>query len=161
MRIQSQARTLLRRQKVGLIFQSFNLLPNLTAEENVALPLRLNGVPKADALKQAGERIEQVGLGPRRGHVPGKMSGGEQQRIAIARALVIRPTVLLADEPTGNLDSENGKAVMTMLFGLATDQGITLVTITHDPLVAAGAGRTVHLSDGRIERDTTNPRGPG
>ena len=127
----------------------------------MALPLRLNGVPKADALKQAGERIEQVGLGQRRGHVPGKMSGGEQQRIAIARSLVIRPTVLLADEPTGNLDSENGKAVMAMLYGLATDQGITLVTITHDPLVAAGAGRNIHLSDGRIERDTTNARGQG
>jgi putative ABC transport system ATP-binding protein len=144
---------------VGLIFQAFNLLPNLSALENVALPLILDGRRRADALRAAGARIDQVGLGQRRTHVPSRLSGGEQQRVAIARALVIQPAVLLADEPTGNLDSENGQAVMRMLYGLAAEQGTTLVVVTHDQAVAQGAGRIVRFSDGQVESDTRTAPG--
>ena len=151
-------RTLIRRHRIGFIFQQFNLLPILTAEENVALPLELDGVPSAEAHRRAGDMLELVGMGTRRKHIPGKLSGGEQQRVAVARALVIQPAILLADEPTGNLDSANGKRVTRMLRNLVEEHGQTIVMVTHDPLVADQADRVVHLSDGLVEREDARVR---
>jgi putative ABC transport system ATP-binding protein len=144
-------RTLIRRRRIGFIFQSFNLLPILTAEENVSLPLELDGVSHAAAVRRAAGKLELVGMGGRKNHVPSTLSGGEQQRVAIARALVIEPAILLADEPTGNLDSANGQRVVRMLRKLVDEQHQTLVVVTHDPEVAAQADRVIHLGDGLIE----------
>jgi putative ABC transport system ATP-binding protein len=146
-------RTIVRRRRIGFIFQSFNLLPILTAEENVSLPLELDGKPSDKARQAAIEKLELVGLAARRHHIPGKLSGGEQQRVAVARALAIEPTFLLADEPTGNLDSANSQRVMTLLRKLVDSHGQTIVLVTHDPAVAALADRVIHLSDGQIERE--------
>ncbi len=143
-----------RRRRVGFIFQSFNLLPRLTALENVAVPLMLAGVDKAEREARAAEMLQQVGLGHRLRHYPAEMSGGEQQRTAVARALIHKPALILADEPTGNLDSKTGAEVMDLLHTLNEEQGITLVVVTHDAEVAAYAGRTVHLRDGRIAEIT-------
>jgi putative ABC transport system ATP-binding protein len=148
-------RTLIRRRRIGFVFQAFNLLPILTAEENVALPLELDGVPSEQALERAGKMLELVGLSQRRGHLPGKMSGGEQQRVAIARALVIEPAIVLADEPTGNLDSANGKRITQVLRDLVEQHGQTIVLVTHDPVVAQQADRSIFLSDGQVEREET------
>jgi putative ABC transport system ATP-binding protein len=144
-------RTLIRRQRLGFIFQSFNLLPAFTAEENVSLPLELAAVAPAEARRQAHECLKLVGMYHRRTHVPGSLSGGEQQRVAIARALVTEPAVLLADEPTGNLDSGNGQQVTALLRRLADERGQTIVMVTHDADVAAHADRLVLLRDGLIE----------
>jgi len=150
-------RTLLRRRRLGFIFQTFNLLPTLTAEENVALPLELDGVPSPDALERAAAVLEQVGMSLRRQHVPGKLSGGEQQRVAVARALAIKPLVLLADEPTGNLDSVNGRQVTALLRGLVDEFQQTIVMVTHDSAVAAYADRLVQLRDGLVVTDGQPP----
>ena len=139
-----------RRRRVGFIFQSFNLLPRLTALENVAVPLMLSGVDKEEREARAVEMLQQVGLGHRLAHYPAEMSGGEQQRTAVARALIHQPALVLADEPTGNLDSKTGSEVMDLLRSLNREHGITLVVVTHDADVAAYASRTVHLRDGRI-----------
>ena len=139
-----------RRDRVGFIFQSFNLLPRLTAVENVAVPLMLSGVPRQERQARAAEMLEKVGLGHRLTHFPTEMSGGEQQRTAVARALITNPALILADEPTGNLDSATGEAIMELLQTLNRDQGITLVVVTHDNEVAAYADRIVKLRDGRI-----------
>jgi len=128
-------------------------LPILTAEENVSLPLELDGIPAAEAKKRATEKLEMVGLASRKLHIPGKMSGGEQQRVAIARALAIEPTFLLADEPTGNLDTSNSKRVMSLLRKLVEDHQQTIVMVTHDPAVSAQADRIIHLLDGQVERE--------
>jgi putative ABC transport system ATP-binding protein len=149
-------RTLIRRRRIGFVFQAFNLLPILTAEENVSLPLELDGVSTAEARERAARSLELVGLTSRRTHLPGKLSGGEQQRVAIARALVIEPAILLADEPTGNLDTANGKRITTVLRELVDQHGQTIVMVTHDPAVAEQADRVIHLSDGRIEREQLN-----
>jgi putative ABC transport system ATP-binding protein len=141
----------MRRQRIGFIFQQFNLLPILTAEENVALPLELDGLPVAEARGRARKKLELVGMEGRRTHIPGKLSGGEQQRVAIARALVIEPAILLADEPTGNLDSLNGQRVTSLLRGLVDQHGQTIVMVTHDAAVAAQADRIVRLADGLVE----------
>ena len=146
-------RTIIRRQRMGFIFQSFNLLPAFTAEENVALPLELGGTPAAEARRRAADTLKMVSMCHRRDHVPSTMSGGEQQRVAIARALVMRPALLLADEPTGNLDSANGRQVTTLLRRLATREEQTIVMVTHDANVAAQADRLVRLRDGLIESD--------
>lgn len=146
-------RTLIRRQRMGFVFQSFNLLPAFTAEENVSLPLELGGTPLAEARRRAGEMLEVVNVGHRRHHLPGHMSGGEQQRVAIARALVAQPALLLADEPTGNLDTANGHQITALLRHLVDQQQQTIVMVTHDPEVAAAADRCVHLRDGLIEKD--------
>ena len=146
-------RTIVRRKRIGFIFQSFNLLPILTAEENVSLPLELDGVSQQKAKQAAIEKLDLVGLSARRHHIPGKLSGGEQQRVAIARALAIEPTFLLADEPTGNLDSANSQRVMTLLRKLVDTHQQTMVLVTHDPAVAALADRVIYLSDGQIERE--------
>jgi putative ABC transport system ATP-binding protein len=140
-----------RRQHVGFVFQTFNLLPRLTAEENVALPLMFSGVRHEERLGRARALLGRVGLGQRLAHRPGQLSGGEQQRVAIARALVGQPALLLADEPTGNLDSTTGAEIMALLKELNEERELTLVVVTHDPEVAAFADRIVKLRDGRVE----------
>jgi putative ABC transport system permease protein len=139
-----------RRQRVGFIFQSFNLLPRLTALENVAVPLMLAGIGRTERETRAAKLLEQVGLGQRLDHYPSELSGGEQQRTAVARALIHKPALILADEPTGNLDSSTGDEVMSLLHQLNREQGITLVVVTHDQEVAAYADRIVRLRDGQI-----------
>ncbi len=146
-------RTLLRRKRVGVIFQAFNLLPTLSAIENVSLPLELDGVSSAEAERRATAALEQVEMLPRRDHIPSKLSGGEQQRVAIARALAIEPALLLADEPTGNLDSQQSALVSNLLLRLVVEHGHTIVMVTHDPNVAQIAHRIVYLRDGRVESD--------
>ncbi len=146
-------RTIVRRERMGFIFQSFNLLPAFTAEENVALPLELGGMKSSEARRRAIDSLRLVGMSHRRDHVPSTMSGGEQQRVAIARALVIRPALLLADEPTGNLDSANGRQVTALLRRLATQDDQTIVMVTHDANVAAQADRLVRLRDGVEETE--------
>jgi putative ABC transport system ATP-binding protein len=146
-------RTILRRRRIGFIFQSFNLLPTLSAEENVRLPLELGGTPTAAARARAEVVLEMVGMLPRRRHLPSALSGGEQQRVAIARALAIEPALLLADEPTGNLDTSNGTQVTTLLRRLVDERRETIVMVTHDQNVAAHADRLVCLRDGLIESD--------
>ena len=146
-------RTIMRRDRMGFIFQSFNLLPAFTAEENVALPLELGGTPSSEARRRAMDSLKLVSMSHRRDHIPSAMSGGEQQRVAIARALVMRPALLLADEPTGNLDSANGRQVTALLRRLATQEEQTIVMVTHDSNVAAQADRLVRLRDGLVEAD--------
>ncbi|MET8832211.1 ABC transporter ATP-binding protein [Streptomyces sp. NPDC004610] len=140
--------TLLRRERIGFVFQAFNLLPSLTAEQNVALPLRLAGkrVPKA----RLREVLAQVGLGDRARHRPSELSGGQQQRVALARALITRPEVLFGDEPTGALDSQTSREVLTLLRGMVDQEGQTVIVVTHDPVAAAFADRVVFLVDGRV-----------
>jgi putative ABC transport system ATP-binding protein len=140
-----------RRDHMGVVFQSFHLIPTMTALENVAVPLELAGV--ADAFARAEAELRSVGLGSRLDHYPAQMSGGEQQRVALARAAVTRPAILLADEPTGNLDGANGAAIMDLLFGLRDRHGATLVLVTHAPELAARCDRVVRLVDGRIAAD--------
>ena len=139
-----------RRHRVGFVFQSFNLLPRLTALENVALPLMFGRVPGRERLTRARALLEQVGLADRLNHRPTQLSGGEQQRVAIARSLVAEPALLLADEPTGNLDTTTGSDIMTLLNALNVERGLTLLVVTHDPEVAAFADRIVRLRDGRV-----------
>ena len=149
----SDERTLTRhrRQHVGFVFQSFNLLSRLTAEENVALPLMFSGVPEKERRARARALLQRVGLGARLTHRPTQLSGGEQQRVAIARALVAQPALLLADEPTGNLDTATGAEIMGLLKELNQEQGLTLLVVTHDTEVAAFADRVVRLRDGQVE----------
>lgn len=138
----------LRRDTVGIVFQSFHLIPTMTALENVAVPLELAG--RSDAAAVAAEALRAVGLAHRLGHLPGQLSGGEQQRVALARAFAPGPRLLLADEPTGNLDHATGEAVMQLLFSLRARNGATLLLITHDRALAARCDRQIHLADGRI-----------
>ena len=139
-----------RRTKLGLIFQNFNLVPGLSAEENVALPLLLRHVPHREALKRAKDALSHVGLGNRARHLPIAMSGGEQQRTAIARAVVGDPKLVLADEPTGNLDSETGDAVLRLLSRLPQERNAAVVIVTHDARVAGYADRVLAMRDGRL-----------
>ena len=137
-----------RREHVGIVFQAFHLIPTMTALENVAVPLEFAG--RRDAFARAEASLGAVGLGHRLGHYPGQLSGGEQQRVALARATVAEPPLLLADEPTGNLDRATGQVVMDLLFGLQARLGTTLLLITHDPALAERCGRVVRMEDGRI-----------
>ncbi len=141
-----------RRKTIGYIFQSFHLIPTLTAMENVAVPLELSGERQAD--KRASEILEAVGLAERMGHYPIQLSGGEQQRVAVARAFACRPPILLADEPTGNLDSATGTHVIDLLMTLHRDHATTLVLVTHDTTLAASMQRTVAMRDGHLESDS-------
>ncbi|MEL6531492.1 MAG: ATP-binding cassette domain-containing protein [Pseudomonadota bacterium] len=140
-----------RRQHMGVVFQSFHLIPTMTALENVATPLELAG--QADAFDRAEEELRAVGLGHRLDHYPNEMSGGEQQRVALARAAAPRPQILLADEPTGNLDAANGAVIMDLLMRLNTEHGATLILVTHAPDLAARCSRVVRLADGRLDMD--------
>ncbi|MFT5799398.1 MAG: putative ABC transport system ATP-binding protein [Candidatus Azotimanducaceae bacterium] len=137
-----------RRDHMGVVFQSFHLIPTMTALENVATPLELAGVK--DAFERAAAELSDVGLSHRADHYPSQMSGGEQQRVALARASVARPQILLADEPTGNLDGANGAAIMDLLFGLRDKHGATLVLVTHSNTLAARCDRVIRLEDGHI-----------
>jgi len=150
-RLSEDRLAVIRRHKVGFVFQSFQLLGNLTARENVLLPMELLG--RSDAGRRAGELLEAVGLDERGHHYPSQLSGGEQQRVALARAFAPRPALLLADEPTGNLDGVTGRVVLDLLVGMRAEDGATLVLVTHDPAVAGLADRRIHLRDGRIDRE--------
>lgn len=143
----------IRRRRMGFVFQFFNLLPTFSALENVALPLLLEGVPQRRAIPRAHEMLELVGLAGRGRHRPSQLSGGEMQRVAVARALVHRPPVLFADEPTGNLDSKNGVAVLKLLLDCQAQFRTTLVMVTHDSRVAEYANRVVTLVDGRVDSE--------
>ena len=151
-------RARVRNREIGFIFQSFNLIGDLTVFENVELPLTYRGMPAAERRQRANSALERVGMGHRAKHLPSQLSGGQQQRVAVARALSGSPAVLLADEPTGNLDSRNGEAVMKLLEELH-ETGSTIVMVTHDTRFARHAGRTVHLFDGQIvdEQMETDP----
>jgi len=142
----------MRRDRVGIVFQSFHLLPSLTALDNVALPLQMAG--HAQAFSRAREQLARVGLSARTDHYPSQLSGGEQQRVAIARALVHRPRLLLADEPTGNLDDKTGELIRDLLFDLNREAGTTLVLVTHDLDFAARCDRVLRLHEGRLHEDT-------
>ena len=143
----------IRNRKVGFVFQSFNLLPRQTALTNVVLPLRYAGVNNQEAHERAMAALEKVGLGDRVKHRPNALSGGEQQRVAIARSLVNDPAVILADEPTGALDSKSGQEIMELLLKMNEEQGTTLIFVTHDPRIAAMTQRTIHLKDGLVKED--------
>ncbi len=138
-----------RRDHMGIVFQSFHLIPTMTALENVATPLELAGAP--DAFERAADELDAMGLGTRKDHYPAQLSGGEQQRVALARAAVTRPEILLADEPTGNLDGTTGQAIMELLFDLRDRHGSTLVLVTHAPELAERCDRILHLTDGRLD----------
>tara|TARA_B100000497_G_scaffold69099_1_gene77855 strand:+ start:1038 stop:1721 length:684 start_codon:yes stop_codon:yes gene_type:complete len=144
----------LRRDQMGIVFQSFHLIPTMSALENVATPLELAGV--TDAFKKARSALDSVGLTHREDHFPGQLSGGEQQRVALARAVVAQPKILLADEPTGNLDGINGIAIMDLLFSLRDQFGSTLILVTHDPVLANRCNRIIRLQDGEIDRKVTS-----
>jgi len=147
------ALALLRSRKIGFVFQSFNLIPTLTAEENILLPFELSGA-KGDGRQRAQELLMQVGLEHRGHHYPVQLSGGEQQRVALARAFITRPSLLLADEPTGNLDSSNGRHILELLVRINRKEGATLVMVTHDAALAAYADRSILMRDGLIVADT-------
>jgi putative ABC transport system ATP-binding protein len=146
------ALTLLRRRRLGFVFQFFNLIPSLTVAENVALPLLLEGRPSRDVDARVASLLDRVGLAGRSGNAPAELSGGEMQRTAVARALVTDPRVVLADEPTGNLDRATGKGILELLHGVSRE-GRAVVVVTHDPAAAEHADRVVRLRDGRVESD--------
>ncbi len=148
--VAERART--RNREIGFIFQSFNLIGDLSVYENVELPLTYMGMGGAERRRRVEQALERVGMGHRARHLPGQLSGGQQQRVAVARAVVTQPSILLADEPTGNLDSHNGELVMQLLRELHRD-GATICMVTHDPRYAAHASRTVHLFDGRVVQE--------
>lgn len=144
----------LRGHRIGFVFQSFHLVARLTARENVELPLMLCGVAPAERHRRSQQLLEELGLANRASHRPAELSGGQRQRVAIARAMAMAPRLILADEPTGNLDSRSGEEVITLLERLNREQGITLVVVTHDPRLGERAGRRILMNDGRISRDS-------
>ncbi|MBL8039543.1 MAG: ABC transporter ATP-binding protein [Nitrospira sp.] len=154
--LNSQDWTIMRRDTIGIVFQAFHLVHGLTAEENVALPLMLRGEPRRDIAARVDELLQRVGMSHRRGHRPGELSGGEQQRVAIARALAHRPRLLLADEPTGNVDSHQGAEIMALIRGLAQSGGQTVLLVTHSPQAALAADYTWAMCDGRLVSRTAS-----
>jgi putative ABC transport system ATP-binding protein len=152
--LDQRARAMLRRNYLGFVFQGFNLLARTTALENVELPLIYRGTPKAEREVLALQALESVGLSDRAHHVPSELSGGQQQRVAIARAIVTNPLVLLADEPTGNLDSTRGHDIMILLKSLNQSRGLTIIMVTHEAEMAAYSGRQIQFSDGLVASDT-------
>jgi putative ABC transport system ATP-binding protein len=151
--LSAEQRSRIRNREIGFIFQAFNLIGDLTVYENVELPLTYRGMGSAERKKRVQEALERVGMSHRTKHYPSQLSGGQQQRVAVARALVGKPSIMLADEPTGNLDSKNGEAVMELLRNLHRE-GATICMVTHDPRYASHAQRTFHLFDGRIVQET-------
>jgi putative ABC transport system ATP-binding protein len=152
-RLGDRALAELRLRTIGFIFQQFNLIPTLSAQENVELAIAPTGLPAARRSAKAAELLDRVGLGSRARHLPSELSGGEQQRVAIARALANEPDVVLADEPTGNLDTSTGDSILGLLYDLWQAEGLTIVLITHDPAIAGTAPRVVRLADGRVVSD--------
>ena len=152
--LDTNARALFRRNYLGFVFQGFNLLARTTALENVEMPLIYRGTARSERKRQALNALERVGLADRANHVPSELSGGQQQRVAIARAIVTSPSVLLADEPTGNLDSARSHDIMLLLQRLNVEQGITILMVTHEAEMAAYAGRRIHFADGKLLRET-------
>jgi putative ABC transport system ATP-binding protein len=150
----------IRNKEIGFVFQTFNLLPRTTALRQVELPLMYAGVGLRERRRRSREALEAVGLGDRVGHKPDELSGGQQQRVAIARALVTGPSIIMADEPTGNLDTKSGDEVLR-IFKKLNEQDITIIFVTHDPEIAEYGGRTIHIRDGLIERDVRLPNGCG
>jgi len=157
--LNEDALALVRGRKIGFVFQSYQLIPTLTAEENVLLPYELSGGDVAAGMTRARELLTNVGLQDRMDHYPVQLSGGEQQRVALARAFMCKPTILMADEPTGNLDSVNGAHVLDLLISLNQREGTTLVLVTHDRALASRADRIVTLSDGQVVADEMQPAG--
>jgi putative ABC transport system ATP-binding protein len=155
-RLSFSERARIRNREIGFIFQAFNLIGDLTVYENVALPLTYRGMPSSERKERVQAALERVGMAHRMKHYPSQLSGGQQQRVAVARAVVGKPSILLADEPTGNLDSNNSEAVMELLSELHAD-GATICMVTHDPRYARYASRTVHLFDGRIVEEEEGP----
>ncbi len=147
-------RSLFRRSAVSFVFQAYHLMPTLSASRNVALPLHLAGVPRKDADDRAAAALAAVGLAERASHLPDELSGGERQRVAIARALVTGAPLLLADEPTGNLDSARGREILALLASIHRERGVTIVMVTHDPHAASACARRIALRDGTVEGDT-------
>jgi putative ABC transport system ATP-binding protein len=145
-----------RGQRIGILFQQFHLIPTMTALENVAVPLELAG--ERDAFTQAGQRLAEVGLKPRADHYPGQLSGGEQQRVALARALSNHPKLLLADEPTGNLDQDTGREIVELMFRVQRERAMTLLLITHEPPLAARCDEQLRMADGRVHSPVAAPR---
>jgi len=150
--LEDEALSAFRGRKIGFVFQAFNLIPQLTIEENVSVPLFYQGVKKHERIERAKAKLDLVGLGDRLGHRPRELSGGQQQRVAIARSLITEPVILMADEPTGNLDSATGDAILTMFEGLHSE-GMTIIMVTHDDSVADRCERIVRLRDGLVESD--------
>ncbi|MFO0973479.1 MAG: ABC transporter ATP-binding protein [Phycisphaerae bacterium] len=157
-RLSKTALAQIRNERLGFVFQSFNLLARTTIVDNVAMPLMYLGLPRRERRRLAIELLQRVGLGDRLSHHPNQLSGGQQQRVAIARALVTDPILLLADEPTGNLDSRTSVEIMALLQALNRDHGLTIALVTHEPDVARFGARHVHFKDGLIHRDEPNPR---
>jgi putative ABC transport system ATP-binding protein len=155
--LDADQRARLRRHYLGFVFQGFNLLAKTSALDNVELPLVYRKVPKRERQERARLALESVGLGARTSHAPSELSGGQQQRVAIARALVTEPALLLADEPTGNLDSHTKKDIMLLLTRLNTERGITIAMVTHEPDMAEYAGRVIRFRDGRVQEEGTSP----
>ncbi len=153
--LSEKQRTIIRRERIGFVFQAFNLIPTLTTLENITLPIRLGG-DRPD-MEWVNRIVEIVGLGDRLGHRPDELSGGQRQRVAVARALASRPKVIFADEPTGNLDSRTGGDILRFLQSVVAEMGQTIVMVTHDPVAAAHADRVVFLADGRITDEMYNP----
>ena len=151
--VSERERTLFRRNHIGFVFQFFNLLPTLTVQENLLLPLELKGAIGPEEEEKVSNLLKEVGLGGREGTFPDRLSGGEQQRVAVARALIHSPDLVLADEPTGNLDQETGTAILGLLQGLARDFDVTLLVVTHSLDVARAADRTLRIADGRLVED--------
>jgi len=158
LKLSDDKRAELRLRKIGFVFQFFNLLPRLTALRNVELPLTIAGVSEKEASQRAKEMLKLVGLEARMNHKPSEMSGGEQQRVAIARALINNPKIVLADEPTGNLDTKTGWEIVQLMRKLNEEKGQTFVVVTHDPNIAEAAHRIIHLKDGLIEGIKEAPR---
>ena len=148
----------IRNKKIGFVFQAFNLLPRTTAIKNVALPMIYAGIPKEQRVKKAEELLEEVGLGDRMNHTSSQLSGGQMQRVAIARALSMNPSIILADEPTGNISTVQAEEIMR-IFQSLQKQGHTIVLITHEPSIAAFSQRTIHIKDGKIEKEVKNGKG--
>jgi putative ABC transport system ATP-binding protein len=157
-RLKEDELAIIRRDNIGFVFQFFNLSPNMSVSRNVELPLMIKEIPNEERAKRVEKTLAMVGILDKKNRMPSELSGGQKQRVAIARALVTNPRILLADEPTGNLDSLTGTAVLNFISSLHDDLGITVILVTHDHIVASHANRTIHITDGMIDKDVRKPQ---